>query len=80
MENLGSDWVNNLIFLANSSSYKLTPRFQTALKMYRETNKEKINEKIKCDCGCEVLKRALKRHEKTKKHIDLMNEKNKWKK
>ena len=27
MENLGSDWVNNLIFLANSSSYKLTPRF-----------------------------------------------------
>ena len=44
-------------------------------RKYRETNKEKINEKIKCDCGCEVLKRALKRHEKTKKHIDLMNEK-----
>ena len=43
MENLGSDWVNNLIFLANSSSYKLTPRFQTALKMYRESMKKYIN-------------------------------------
>ena len=42
-ENLGSDWVNNLIFLANSSSYKLTPRFQTALKMYRESMKKYIN-------------------------------------
>ena len=42
MENLGSDWVNNLIFLANSSSYKLTPRFQTALKMYRESMKKYI--------------------------------------
>ena len=42
-ENLGSDWVNNLIFLANSSSYKLTPRFQTASKMYRESMKKYIN-------------------------------------
>jgi len=34
MENLGTDWINNLVFLANSSAYKLTPRFRTALKMY----------------------------------------------
>jgi len=34
MENLGTDWINNLVFLANSSAYKLTPRFKTALKMY----------------------------------------------
>ena len=34
MENLGTDWINNLVFLANSSAYKLTPRFGTALKMY----------------------------------------------
>ena len=34
MENLGTDWINNLVYLANSTAYKLTPRFQTALKMY----------------------------------------------
>lgn len=55
---------------------------------YRENNKEEIKikkreayhrdeeknkEKIKCECGCEVNKIRFKRHEKTKKHIDLMN-------
>jgi hypothetical protein len=30
MENLGTDWVNNLVYLANSSAYKLTQQFQTA--------------------------------------------------
>jgi hypothetical protein len=40
---------------------------------YYEGNKEKINEKEKCLCGCEVNKRHLKRHQTTKKHIDLMN-------
>ena len=30
MENLGTDWINNLVYLANSTAYKLTPRFQTA--------------------------------------------------
>jgi hypothetical protein len=39
MENLGTDWVNNLVYLANSSAYKLTPRFQTALKMYNSAMK-----------------------------------------
>lgn len=34
MENLGSDWINNLVYLANSNAYKLTPRFKTALNMY----------------------------------------------
>lgn len=33
-ENMGSDWINNLIFLANSNAYQLTPRYRTALKMY----------------------------------------------
>jgi len=39
--------------------------------------KESLKEKIICKCGCEVNKHNSKRHEKTKKHIDLMNEKNK---
>jgi len=34
MENLGSDRLNNLVYLANSTAYKLTPQFQTALKIY----------------------------------------------
>ena len=44
-------------------------------KEYYETNKEKYNEKITCECGCEVCKRSLSRHQKAKKHIELMNEK-----
>jgi len=35
MENLGTDWINNLIFLVSDLGYKLTPRYQTALKMYK---------------------------------------------
>ena len=34
MENLGTDWINNLIFAVSDPGYKLTPRYQTALKMY----------------------------------------------
>ena len=55
MENLGSDWVNNIIFLANSSSYKLTPRFQTALKMYRESIKKKYKISIRITGNKELL-------------------------
>ena len=33
MEALGSDWINNLIFLVSDPGYNLTPRYQTALKM-----------------------------------------------
>ena len=40
MENLGSDWINNLIFLVSDPGYKLTPRYQTAFKMYKEATKK----------------------------------------
>jgi hypothetical protein len=39
-ENLGTHWINNLVYLANSSGYKLTQRFQTALKMYNSAMKK----------------------------------------
>jgi len=39
---------------------------------YYEVNKNKINEKVNCECGCDVLKRELIPHKKTKKHIKLM--------
>jgi len=52
-------------------------RKQEYMKQYREGNKEiitnKLKEKITCKCGCEVVKRTLKRHERNRKHINLMN-------
>jgi hypothetical protein len=46
-------------------------------KIYYELNKEKISEqrkeKILCPCGCEVVKCQLKRHQQSKKHLDLIN-------
>jgi hypothetical protein len=46
MENLGTDWLNNYTFLLNSTSYKLTPRYQTALKMYDKAMKKYKNYKF----------------------------------
>ena len=45
-------------------------KIQEYKKEYYETNKGK--NKIKCECGCEVVKSYLKFHQTTKKHIDLM--------
>jgi phosphomannomutase len=49
---------------------------QEYMKEYRENNKEKIQENmkeiVKCECGCEVTKSTLKRHQRTQKHMDLM--------
>jgi hypothetical protein len=47
------------------------------IKEYKEDNREKIREyfkeKVTCKCGFEVNKYSLKRHERTKKHINLIN-------
>ena len=34
--------------------------------------KLKKKERVLCDCGCMILKSGLKTHQKTKKHLDLM--------
>jgi len=48
-------------------------------KEYYEINKEQIKQKSKektiCDCGCEVIKYKILRHQRTTKHIDLMKNK-----
>ena len=53
-------------------------RIQEIKKEYYETNKntilEKLKEKITCKCGCEVVKHHKARHERTKKHLDLINQ------
>jgi len=45
-------------------------------KMYYENNKGKIlkkgKEKFECECGCVINKRQLSRHQKNKKHLDLI--------
>ena len=57
-------------------------KLKTRDKEYRENNKDKIKEyrdkykeKVNCDCGCEVNKQQIRRHQTTKKHIDLMKNK-----
>jgi len=59
-----------------ANSKKNKDKIKETQKKYREQNKDKIKEKkkmkIKCVCGCEILKCALKKHEQTKKHKDLM--------
>jgi hypothetical protein len=42
-----------------------------------EKNKETLKDKITCDCGCIFRKDGLIRHQKSSKHIKLMEEKNK---
>ncbi len=38
-----------------------------------EENKEKIRVRIICECGAEICKRDKAKHERTKKHIALIN-------
>jgi len=41
-------------------------------KRYNDNNIEKRKEKIKCVCGCELVKINLNRHQKSKKHFEKM--------
>lgn len=41
-------------------------------KEYYEANKDKLNEKITCECGCVITKQHLSAHKKSQKHINLM--------
>ena len=55
---------------------ELTECRKEYFKDYRDNNKLKIQErnkeKVKCECGCDVMKRCLNRHQATKKHLDKM--------
>lgn len=47
-------------------------------KKYHEKNKEKINEKkaeiITCECGCQIRRGGISKHQKSKKHLKLMEQ------
>jgi len=47
-------------------------KIQEHRKDYYESNKQEINEKVKCECGCEIVKQNLNRHQATTKHLDKM--------
>ena len=55
-----------------------TDKIKEKLQNYYEANKNKIIEKalekVKCDCGLVFCKGSLLRHQKTPKHINLMNQ------
>ena len=42
---------------------------------YYQTNKYYCSEKITCECGCIVTRGCLPRHQRSKKHIDLIKDK-----
>ena len=54
----------------NKRIEKRTPR------QYYIDNIEDINRSIICECGCSVVKRMIKRHKQTLKHIRLMENRN----
>ncbi len=41
-------------------------------KQVREQNKEKLQEYVICDCGCNVFKKILSRRKLSKKHQNLI--------
>ena len=56
--------------------YNEEHRTQTQ-KIYYENNKEtRASRKITCECGCDITRGSLLRHQRTKKHIELMNKLN----
>ena len=48
------------------------PEIKEQVKDYYKANKLKLNAKVKCECGCEINKTYLKRHQATTKHLDKM--------
>ena len=62
----------------NKKEYRETNKesIQEYMDEYREANRATINAKVKCECGCEVMKRHLKEHQTTKKHLNKMKDLN----
>ncbi len=43
-------------------------------KEYYIQNADKLKEKCICECGCEVVKKGLKRHQQSPKHLNLLQQ------
>ena len=53
---------------------KIKEDLEKKISIFRENNTP-----ILCECGCETLKRCLKTHQKTKKHLDIMEKEDDFK-
>ena len=75
--------INKEIIVEDKKKYYIEnkQKLNEISKKYYDSNKETLNEKRKekneCECGCIVCKIVLKRHLKSKKHINLMSQKSK---
>ena len=56
--------------------YRILKQKEIAIKdkEYYNNNKEKVNEKMTCECDSIIMKRAKNSHFKTKKHQDFIKE------
>ena len=43
-------------------------------KEYVEKNRAYIYEKIQCSCGCLISRKGIREHERTKKHLQIINQ------
>jgi hypothetical protein len=56
-----------------SNKEKLAEKDKIKYEKNKEKIAEKAKEKITCECGCEISKKGLARHRKTKRHLDKLN-------
>ena len=57
-----------------SNQEEILKQKQQYYSVNQERILEKLKEKIKCECGCDVTKAFLPNHKQTKKHINLLNQ------
>ncbi len=50
--------------------------FLKKTKEYTEKNREYVLGKITCSCGCIISRKGMREHERTKKHLSYIEEKN----
>lgn len=43
------------------------------IQQWADENKDRLNEKVVCECGVEVQRRSLSKHRKSKTHQDTIN-------
>ena len=51
-------------------------KYDAYKKKYRENNKNKINEKLTCECGSIYSRSHKSHHYKTNKHLEFINKQN----
>jgi len=66
---INSDKKKEYLKIYNESNKE---KLQEKKKEYRAKNKSMINAKVKCECGCLIVKRNLRQHRGFKRHSELL--------